>query len=209
VPNETRGLLRVESEGGWSVGDVVEFLKAFQSAYDGLLIFETVLEGYAAESRAWRRYGPFPLDLPFYVNLQRSAAFLDVPDEALARFIRPQDHLVLRRVTLASPGFWEFLGSLNPLEVLRRYLEDRHRRRQDREYREAHEHRTLELQNLVLENQVLRERIGIVRDLGMADNDLAPLLNRLVYETLERVAIVDARGMILPTMPSVEEETSG
>ena len=31
-----------------------------------------------------------------------------------------------------SPGFWEFLGSLNPLEVIRRYLNDRHERAKDR-----------------------------------------------------------------------------
>ncbi len=51
MPNEARGSLRVESEGGWSVSDVIEFLGAFQSAYNGLLIFETVLEEYAVTFR--------------------------------------------------------------------------------------------------------------------------------------------------------------
>jgi hypothetical protein len=33
----------------------------------------------------------------------------------------PAEPLIVTRVLLQSPGFWEFLGSLNPLEVLRRY----------------------------------------------------------------------------------------
>jgi hypothetical protein len=90
------------------------------------------------------------------------------------------------------------MGSLNPLEVLRQYLNDRHRRRQDRDYREAHEQQRLGLENLLLENQVLRERMEMVRELGLPDHHLTPLLNRLVYEPFQRVDVVEDRGMILP-----------
>jgi hypothetical protein len=40
------------------------------------------------------------------------------PDE-VASFVPPSEQLVLSAVQLSSPGSWDFLGSLNPLEVLR------------------------------------------------------------------------------------------
>lgn len=85
---------------------------------------------------------------------------------------------------LGSPGSWEFLGKLNPLEVLRQYLNDRHERRKDREYRELAEERRLLLENLSLENKVVSERVKIAKELGATDHDLAPLLNTLVYRPL-------------------------
>ena len=65
--------------------------------------------------------------------------------------ITPQYELVLDGVSLSSPGAWDFLGKLNPLDVIRQYLTDRHERRKDKEYREAHENRKLYLENKLLE----------------------------------------------------------
>jgi hypothetical protein len=31
---------------------------------------------------------------------------------------------LVARVELGSPGFWEFAGALNPLEAIRKYLND-------------------------------------------------------------------------------------
>ena len=76
---------------------------------------------------------------------------------------------MLQRVQLTSPGFWEFLGTLSPLEVMRNALNDRHRRRQDREYREEAERRRLDLQNDYLETEVLRDRIALAREAGLSD----------------------------------------
>jgi hypothetical protein len=196
VPEGERGQLRIASQGGWPVGDTIEFLDAFKSAYQGILVFEMVLESYTAQSEAWRRYAPFPP--PFYSNLQWATAFLHISDEELSRLIRPRDQLVLRHVELSSPGFWEFLGALNPLDVLRKYLDDRHRRRQDREYREREEARTLDLENQLRENEVIRGRIEIARELGLSDQELAALFNRLVHEPVRKIDVVEARGMILP-----------
>lgn len=49
----------------------------------------------------------------------------------------PEHRLVVKRVRIESPGLWEFAASLNPLQQIREYLNDRHQRRQDREFREA------------------------------------------------------------------------
>lgn len=205
MPSEERAELVVHSSGGWPVSDTIEFLQAINSAYTRLLTFETVIEEYESRYRRLQQYLryrepeqflPLPLEQYFLLNVSY------LPDDGLEQFISPRDQLIIQRVQLASPGFWIFLGSLNPLEVLRQYLNDLHTRRQDREYREPHEHRRLELENLMLENQVIRERISMARELGATDAELTPLLNGLVYTPLQRLDAVAARGMITAGEPS-------
>jgi hypothetical protein len=116
--------------------------------------------------------------------------------EAVASAVLARDRLVLRRARFESPGFWEFLGTLNPLEVLRQYLNDRHERRKDGSYREAAEARRLELENRLLENRVIRERMEMARQLGASDADLAPLLNELVYRPLRALNRAQDEGII-------------
>ena len=84
---------------------------------------------------------------------------------------------------IESPGFWEFLGALNPLQQIREYLNGRHKRRQDREYRETAEQERLRLENALIqrqvcekENAVLRDRINLAKELGYSDHELRQLL---------------------------------
>lgn len=104
--------------------------------------------------------------------------------EEISSLVPRSDQLVLVAVQLSSPGSWYFLGKLNSLEVIRQYLNDRHTRRQDREYRESAEKGRLVLENLKLENEVISERIRIAKELRATDQGLAPLLNELVYKPL-------------------------
>ncbi|MDT8445231.1 MAG: hypothetical protein RQ722_13125, partial [Desulfuromonadales bacterium] len=45
--------------------------------------------------------------------------------------VLPEDRIQVSSIVIKSPDFWEFLGSINPLEVLRKYLCDRHERKKD------------------------------------------------------------------------------
>lgn len=98
--------------------------------------------------------------------------------------------------SLNSPGAWEFLGTLNPLEVLRNYLNDRHERRKDCEYRESAEHRRLDLENLILKNRLISERVRLAKDMGATDRDLAPLFNELIYRPLVALDRYEDKGII-------------
>jgi hypothetical protein len=100
--------------------------------------------------------------------------------EQIASSVPVTERLILNYVRLQSPGLWEFLGTLNPLEVLRNFISDRHERRKDTQYRESAERRRLELENSILESRAIRERVRAARALGATDRDLAPLINRLV-----------------------------
>lgn len=68
------------------------------------------------------------------------------------------DRVVFTSANISSPGFWEFLAKLNPLEIIRLFLNDRHERRKDRQYREGMEEENLYLQNELLRNKIIRER---------------------------------------------------
>jgi hypothetical protein len=80
--------------------------------------------------------------------------------------------------------------------VIRQYLNDRHERRRDREYREGADAGRLDLENMLLENRVLRERIEMAKSLGASEEDLAPLLDNLVHRPLRDLNAAQDDGVI-------------
>jgi hypothetical protein len=161
------GRLRVHADRAGSVSEVTDFLHDLEAAYFALLRLESRLR----DGERRRRYFPAPYPTP-----------VDGADEFLAnnpaapRALPPEYRLIIDKVRLESPGTWEFLGSLNPLQQIREYLNDRHQRRQDREYREHAEIEKLRLENELLqravwekENAVLRDRVQFLRDAGLTD----------------------------------------
>jgi hypothetical protein len=105
--------------------------------------------------------------------------------------VLPDRRLTVTRVQIESPGFWEVMGSLSPLQQLREYLNDRHRRRQDRDFREAAESERLRLDNELIqrqiwekENAILRERILMWKEIGYTDEEIRQLVWALVGKPL-------------------------
>jgi hypothetical protein len=204
MPSEL-GRLRIYGCGDVEVDHVIEYLNDFRTAYNTILVFEENIERI---NRAWRRY-PFPPDFAW-------ASFggsVRISDAEITALVPKSEQLVLSGVALQSPGFWDFLGKLNPLEVIRQYLNDRHERRKDREYREGAEERRLNIENVILANQAIAGVISNAKALGATDQDLAPLLNQLVYRPLEMLDHHQDRGTIdnaeIPTdPPSARKRTS-
>jgi hypothetical protein len=180
------GLLKLEGQLGVRLEEVREHLAHLEHAYNSIYAFEQIIA--SAERLARRGPWPFALDplgwpgLP--VRTGRLLSTWPPSPGVVASLVPSRDRLVLQSARFESPGFWEFLGSLNPLEVIRQYLNDRHERRRDTKYRDAAEASRLDLENRLLENRVIRERIEIARSLGAGASDLAPLLNELVHRPL-------------------------
>jgi hypothetical protein len=169
-------LLRVYGYGGIHVNVAGQFLSDLDKAYNGLVLFEILLPSKELD-RGSRRPSPIPWG-------GWSAVFWFPTTEQIASSVPVTERLILNSVRLQSPGLWEFLGALNPLEVLRNFINDQHERRKDTQYRESAERRRLELENSILESRAIRERVRAARDLGATDRDLAPLINRLVIEPI-------------------------
>ena len=126
-----QSVLRIYGNGEVLVEDICQYLSALEQAYNSLYVFDSL----AQQAREIGKFygGQRPL-IPLR-NLLWGSWWPPNP-EKVAALIPEEDRLKLRGVELNSPGFWDFLGKLNPLEVLREYLKDRHERRKDREYRE-------------------------------------------------------------------------
>lgn len=196
-----QALLRVHGQGDVEVELVAAYLIDLKHAYDSIFVFESVMDGMQRASREI----PVPL-YPFGLNLgwplapRRAVRHVrDWPPtaEEVSSLVPRSEQLVLAGVRLSSPGFWDFLGKMNPLEVMRQYLNDRHERRKDREYRESAEKRRLSLENLKLENEVISGHVKLARELGATERDLAPLLNQLVYRPLTALDRHQDKGVIL------------
>lgn len=102
-----------------------------------------------------------------------------------------KDELFVEAVKFSSPGFWEFIGRLNPLEVLRVYLNDRHERMKDKEWRSAQQKRKMELenethdlQNRILKTELIQKAIKVAYDSGATDEDVALLIREMVLTPL-------------------------
>jgi hypothetical protein len=180
-------VLRIYGRSGFFVGEIRHYLAQVEDAYNSLYTLEVFVGAVERSAQNWLvpyGFGAF-WGLPLFPQ-GRTRFLVSWPPtpQTVAPVVPPRDRLLLKAVNLESPGFWDFMGTLNPLEVIRQYLNDRHERRKDREYREAAEARRLELENRLLENRVIQERIEIARHLGATEQDLTPLLNEFVYRPL-------------------------
>jgi hypothetical protein len=208
-----QGSIRINGHGEVEVALVADYLRDLQHAYNSILIFETTVDRH----RRFFREFSFPLffgNFAFPLSRRGSIVGRDWPPtpEQLASFVPRSEQLILTGVRLQSPGFWEFLGNLNPLEVVRQYLNDRHERRKDRQYRESAEARRLNLENIQRENAVIREYIQLARELGAGERDLAPLLNELVFRPLGSLDRHQDMGVIenveIPRLPTKQGSDS-
>lgn len=184
---EERGTLVIVAKRGGSIAEITSFLSDLEDAYIALYTFhrlwlpERLLD--RLPSRLWLELG-----YPHAVFGHTGYTPLTVD------LVPPDARITLERVKIASPGTWEFVASLNPLQQIREYLNDRHQRRQDRAYREQSERTRLELENEMIRQQIeekeisfLRDRIAILRDVGYDDNDIRRIVWMSVGNPLSRL----------------------
>lgn len=195
-----QGQLRIHGHGEVEIELVIAYLVDLRHAYNSIILFESIIDGLerAARDFPFPRY-PFGMYLDWPVARRRGIGHVrEWPPrpEEVASFVPASEQLILSAVRLSSPGSWDFLGALNPLEVLRKAINDRHERRKDKEYRESAEKRRLELENQILGTELISRRIAVARELGATKRDLAPLLNELVYRPILQLDRSQDRGVI-------------
>jgi hypothetical protein len=190
------GRLTVFAERGGTAFETRAFLSDLEAAYTALLQLESALP----RPESMKRYFPPDIYWQFGPAILGGIPKTEVPDP---ESVLPEFRLTIKRVRIESPGFWEFVGSLNPLQQIRDYLNDRHKRRQDREFRENVESTKLRLENELIqrsiwekENAVLRDRIAVLRDLGFTDGDIRQLIWSVAGGSLVNLGKHQDTGMI-------------
>jgi hypothetical protein len=191
--------LRIRALRSGTVVEVIGFLEDMERAYKSLYSFDMSISRWYNARRFWRRslgppeafFGLLPLD-------DGLAHFAAYPESIL-----PEYRLELRRVSIQSPGFWEFIGGLNPLQQLRDYLNDRHERRKDHEYRELAEKERLRLDNELLqrqiwekENSILREQLSIMKEIGLGDAEIQQFIWSRLGSPLSQLGRHQDSGLI-------------
>ena len=196
MPSDTNGRLIILGERGGTIAEVTSFLADLEQAY--LALYR--LDGLSLELRRLRRRWPLEL----FLGMGYPASPHSFGGGALdANQVPPRDRLFLHRVRIESPGFWEFLGALNPLQQIREYLNDRHKRRQDKEFREAAEKEKLQLENELIrrqiyekENAIFRERVELLRDMGYDNDEIDGLIWGSVGAPLAKLGKHQDTGLI-------------
>lgn len=185
----TLGFMRVDGEGGFPVEDICGLLQAIDQCYQAVALVE--LQAYRLlNALEWaERFGPpgryWPPTWGIGVGLEGQTA--------------PGDRLIVSRVVLESPGFWEVFGSLNPLEVVRKYLNDRHERQKDRDYRSDAERERLAIENALNRLQVVDRLAKLEREHGPGIYTSGAWLQGWeanLRPHLERLSDFDRRGLI-------------
>jgi hypothetical protein len=175
------GTIRVLTNRAGTASELSQFLQDFEAAYLALYGFDAAFSD--AQRRRWLEvFEYFPQELAVAVSgLYPPLAWRRLAD-ITPDTVLPKYRLVVTSVRIESPGLWEFLGSLNPLQQIRQYLNDRHERRKDREYREEAEKKKLELENDILqaavwekEDAVLHGRINMLKELGYTEEEIRQL----------------------------------
>ena len=207
LERQATGYLKVRGSGGLTIREMQELLASVDDAYVAIAQAESAATERLVALRAarqWsRRWGPPEMMLP-WVNLATTHIGRD-----RAAPVGPEIPLVVSRVVLRSPGFWEFLGALNPLEVTRKYLNDRHERRKDDEYRSPAEADRLALENALLGLDVLRRYRELEReydDSAAGGEMLRRYIGGAVRPSLERLGELMDRGLIEGGSALTDEE---
>lgn len=175
-------ILRVYGNGDARVKDVYEYLKTLEEAYNSIYIFEQILE---EAKKLQEFYQEKESILPLRNLLPLDLWQLDT--ENRRNFIPQSDSLKLVGVEIHSPGFWDFLAKLNPLEVIRVYLNDRHERQKDNDYRNEEEKVSLQLENENKKLEIMQKKINILKEVGGTEEDLALIRMNLVCKPLKQL----------------------
>jgi len=178
-------ILKLHATRLGDVSQIVELLEAVENAYDNLYAFDLIVE------EAKTRYEPMRL---FYAgSRRRTVRRIAKPHQV----VLPEDRLVLHSVEIHSPGFWEFLGTINPLEVLRKYLNDRHEREKDRDYRNSAEAERLRLENEKLTTDVVKDKLELLRAIGLPEDRIRDAISRHLLEPLGRIDKVQDAELVV------------
>ncbi len=198
---EEYGILTIEGVRGGTVEEICDYLLSIENAYGNLYAFDLFVDraqqiAFGNERSTISGIERSDNDLLITVETEpagrrpsygsRSLRALK-PFKNVEGLVLPDDKLRLMSVVIQSPGVWEFLGSLNPLETLRKYLNDRHEHRKDREYREALEREQLALKNEKLRTEVLLDKAMALREVGMPEDQIRYVLSEHITKPLASI----------------------
>jgi hypothetical protein len=179
--------IRVYTDRLGDIREIIRNLQVFEHAYNHLYALELIFDD------AKRRYSE--LDEDGYSGRQKTVKTI-ISIRKPAEVVLPEDRLQISSVVIQSPGFWEFLGNINPLEVLRKYLCDRHERKKDQSYRSRQEEERGDLENERLRIQVVEEKVRVLKEIGVPEEKIRRALFEHVISPLGALDGFQDKGFV-------------
>lgn len=159
---ESQGRIRFEMNDGSTIEEFSAVLLEFNEAYTAIRFF---LRRLAGNDQSLNDLLNFP------------------PPNPLPTLAQP----VMGAASFNSPGFWEAIASWNPLKVMCDYLEQRHERKKDNNYRNAIEQELGELEIVAKRNEVLAQQVETLKRSGFSDQEIKELMSKYIANSLENL----------------------
>ena len=217
--------LRIKAERLGTVSEVTTLLTDLEAAYNSIYAFDFLVdtltfdrqrnlkqvdERFQRLRRYWKDFSNrkyFPFDPFMYEMFFEEYAFSRPKDTLpnllelqskidIYKIVLPSDRLIISKVNIQSPGFWEVIGSLNPLQQIREFIKDRHERKKDDKYRSRQEEEIGELRIEERKNRIINQRIETLRGLGYNEAEIRQLVMAMVIEPLNRLGRHQDNGQI-------------
>ena len=184
----TEAYLKIHTDKLGDIREIIRYLQALEQAYNHLYAFVFIVEDAKRRHQelneggySWRDKRPL-----------KNIITVSKPQEV----VLPEDRLQIKSIAITSPGFWEFLGNINPLEIIRKYLCDRHERKKDIAYRNRQEEERGEHENEKLRTQVVGEQIKLLKELGVPEEKIRKAVFDHVLKPLGSLETVQDKELI-------------
>jgi hypothetical protein len=177
--------LHIHGHAGIDTFMMGAFLTSLWAAYARLRSLELVLQADFGQGVPWHQ--------SFRPERGDAARAIRLLSQDLYQAFRSP--IIVTGVSLHSPGLWEFMASLNPLEAIRKFLQDGHERKKDRQYRNSAEETRLRIENERAAVALAKDKLDLEAQAGHQMIDLASqavgLADRLQLESRQRNQLVN------------------
>jgi len=172
--------LRIRAEKIGTVREVMQLLADFENAYNSIYVFIFFMEKLSIDKQRklapwedkyfhWSRYlieRAMRQDYPYDLFTQELARHID-------NIVPANERLTISKINIQSPGFWEFLGNINPLQQIRDFIKDlTYRNKQEKELGKL---------------EILKKKIEILRDLGYREEEMRQFVITMIDKPLNEL----------------------
>jgi hypothetical protein len=168
----------------------VRFLSDVEYAYNGFCALDLILRRVSQD-----RFPPWVWPWPYGTRGRLGRAGLVLERDEVASFVPPRQRIRVDAVQLQSPGFWDFLGKSLSVEAISNALNAGKARRESIR-REPHQRRMETFEEFDRETEAVLKRHRALREMGVSQEDLAPLINQLVEKPMRELERHQDSGLI-------------
>jgi len=181
--------LRINTKKLGDIRDIIQYLQVLEKAYNHLYAFEFIISDV---KRRHKKLNESSYSLKGTNKPVRTIPIIRKPEEV----VLPDDRIQITSIVIKSPGFWEFLGNINPMEVIRKYLCDRHERKKDNDYRNKQKKERGRLENEKLRTQIVQKKVKILQDAGVPEERIRKALLEHVIKPLGELDTIQNMSLV-------------